>query len=418
MTAKYTGTVPSSLNDDFEQSRRIRETKNEIVVSWIYTILLAAVFVNAFFNEYIFRWIPFPTPPGILVWSAGGVMLLLLLLFHLQRTKHYQPSRKYIFLTIQTIIAIVAIALYGAAVLTTMVYYSVTASCIATVVIAGLRYSTRLVIFANLLTGVIYLLLGIYYPGEVIIPRFFLVAYSLFMIIISSVVVAYNVASLIRLHQESVWKERLQRFLAPELVQALTRRPEILAQQTEHKVASVVFTDIRGFTALSERLSPEEVVQFLNLYLEEMTNAIMEHQGMVDKYIGDAVMGVFGVPLPNEHHAKLAVQAALSMKMRLAKLNESLAQQNLPQLGLGVGVHTGELVVGAIGAPQRLDYTVIGDSVNVASRIEGLTRKYDVDILISDATQALLSDDLPTKEIGTTTVKNRTKPVTLWTPIM
>ena len=138
---------------------------------------------------------------------------------------------------------------------------------------------------------------------------------------------------------------------------------------------------------------------------------------MVDKYVGDSVMGVFGVPVANELHAILAVQAALDMQTRLTTLNRTLADHNLPQLSIGIGIHTGELVVGAIGAPHRLDYTVIGDTVNVTARIEGLTRRYGVSILVSDTTRAMLPEHVAVREVGITEVRNRVQPVILWMPI-
>ena len=133
-------------------------------------------------------------------------------------------------------------------------------------------------------------------------------------------------------------------------------------------------------------MEPEQVVEFLNEFLEEMTAAIMDHRGMVDKYIGDAVMGVFGVPAYADDHALRALQSAIDMRNRLNKLNVGLKDRGLPELSIGIGLHTGELLIGAIGSTRRLDYTVIGDTVNVASRIEGMTRSYPVEILMSDST--------------------------------
>jgi adenylate cyclase len=127
-------------------------------------------------------------------------------------------------------------------------------------------------------------------------------------------------------------------------------------------------------------------------------------------------MGVFGVPLHVEDHALRAARAALDMRDRLIQLNAQLRQQGLPEVSIGIGLHTGELLFGAIGSTRRLDYTVVGDTVNVASRIEGMTRSYPVEILLSDATRAAVGDAMPLYSIATVQVKNRTEPLRLWSP--
>ena len=163
-------------------------------------------------------------------------------------------------------------------------------------------------------------------------------------------------------------------------------------------------------------MSPEKVVEFLNDFLEEITGAILDHKGMLDKYIGDAVMGVFGVPYPSDDHALRALRAAIDMRDRLNGLNVNLKQKQLPELSVGIGLHTGDLLIGAIGSTRRLDYTVIGDTVNVASRIEGMTRNYPVEILVSDATSVALAGAVELYQIATVHVKNRVEPLTLWSP--
>ncbi len=137
---------------------------------------------------------------------------------------------------------------------------------------------------------------------------------------------------------------------------------------------------------------------------------------MLDKYIGDAVMGVFGVPVICSDHPQRALAAAIDMQQRLAALNRRLQQDGLPTLSIGIGLHTGELLIGAIGSKRRLDYTVIGDTVNVASRIEGMTRRFPVEILLSDSTRAAIGDDVTLFQIATVNVKNREEPITLWSP--
>jgi adenylate cyclase len=224
------------------------------------------------------------------------------------------------------------------------------------------------------------------------------------------------VSSLTRIHKDASIKENLARFLPPELVEKMMNEPDLLERKTEKRTATVIFTDIRGFTSFSEKMPPEKVLEFLNEFLEEMTEAIMGNKGMVDKYIGDSVMGVFGVPFYADDHAIRALRSAMDMQVRLARLNEDLKQKGLPFLSIGIGLHTGELLIGAIGSTRRLDYTVIGDTVNVASRIEGMTRSYPVEILLSESTRSFIGNEIKLYEIATVQVKNRLEPLTLWSP--
>ena len=158
--------------------------------------------------------------------------------------------------------------------------------------------------------------------------------------------------------------------------------------------ATILMADIRDFTGLSERMPPRQVVRVLNRYFTEMVEECMEHGGMIDKFIGDAIMVVFGAParLPPEHSARSAAKAALGMRRRLVDLNAAFSADGLPLLRIGIGIHTGEAIAGNIGAPQRLDYTLIGDSVNTAARIESATKEVGLDLLVSATTRALLGD--------------------------
>ena len=165
--------------------------------------------------------------------------------------------------------------------------------------------------------------------------------------------------------------------------------------------ATILMADIRGFTELSERMPPRQVVKVLNRYFTEMVEECMEQGGLIDKFIGDAIMVEFGAPvrLAPELSARAAARAALGMKRRLAALNDALRAESLPALKIGIGIHTGEAIAGNIGAPQRLDYTLIGDSVNTAARIESACKEVGRDLLISETTRTLLGDlaivDLP-----------------------
>lgn len=158
--------------------------------------------------------------------------------------------------------------------------------------------------------------------------------------------------------------------------------------------ATILMADIRGFTTLSEKMPPRQVVRMLNRYFTEMVEECMEHGGMIDKFIGDAIMVVFGAPVRQapEQSALSAARAALGMQRRLERLNEAFAADGLPTLHIGIGIHTGEAIAGNIGAPQRLDYTLIGDVVNTVARIEGACKDVGQDLLLSEATRLLLGE--------------------------
>jgi adenylate cyclase len=154
---------------------------------------------------------------------------------------------------------------------------------------------------------------------------------------------------------------------------------------------TILFCDIRGFTPMSEKLAPSQVVELLNLYLERMSRCITAEHGLVNKYIGDAIMAIFGAPLSQADHADAAFRAALKMRTAWAELNADLVAAGLPSIRIGIGIHTGPVVAGNIGSTSRMEYTVIGDTVNVASRIEGLCKELHHDLIITESTAMKLS---------------------------
>lgn len=161
--------------------------------------------------------------------------------------------------------------------------------------------------------------------------------------------------------------------------------------QGESREVTVLFCDIRSFTAMSEKLTAAEVVSFLNGYFSALGGCITRNNGIINKYIGDAIMAIFGAPLPSDHHAQDAFRAALEMRSALARLNRGYAAEGKPPVRFGIGLHTGPVFAGTIGTKERMEYTIIGDTVNTASRIESLCKQYAVDILISGSTARQLS---------------------------
>ena len=205
--------------------------------------------------------------------------------------------------------------------------------------------------------------------------------------------------------EEQRLRRTLDRYVAPSVAQEILNQPEDFTSLTVGRrfQAAVLFSDIRGFSRISYQLGATETVSLLNTYLDVMVDAILKHRGTIDKFIGDAVMAEFGAPISQgaDQDALGAVLAALTMRQALAKLRTTLHTQNLPPLYNGIGISYGELVVGNVGSVQRLEYTAIGDTVNVASRIEGLTKLLGTDILITQPCYDLVKDHIIAIDQGT-----------------
>ncbi len=210
----------------------------------------------------------------------------------------------------------------------------------------------------------------------------------------------------------------LSKYLSPTVTQNLIDSGiDPSAEVGTHKELTVLFSDIRGFTTMSEKMEPKKLVAILNEYLGKMTDIVFEHSGTLDKFIGDAVMAFWGAPLDDEKHAYNAVKTALHMIDALEKLNKGWTQAGLSKLKIGIGIHTGKVIVGNIGGAKRLDYTVIGDNVNTTSRLEGLTKEYQVDLVVSETTYNLLKDKFVFRPIDNVVAKGKTQALRLYEPL-
>jgi adenylate cyclase len=201
-------------------------------------------------------------------------------------------------------------------------------------------------------------------------------------------------------------------FISPEMVDQLIATQDINSLNKRANV-SILFSDIRGFTTLSEKLAPEEVVALLNPYLEAMTEVIYRHGGTVDKYEGDAIIAFFGEPVSYPDHALRAVRAAVDMRKALDELKQRWEKERTPRpnLEMGIGIHSGEVFVGLLGSAQRINYTVIGDAANLASRLQDLTKTYQWPILISESTQRQVQEEFEAEFVDSVLVKGKTEPV-------
>ncbi|MCX8252600.1 Putative Chase2 sensor protein (modular protein) [Beijerinckiaceae bacterium RH AL1] len=199
------------------------------------------------------------------------------------------------------------------------------------------------------------------------------------------------------------------RFVSPEVVEQLARDPSQLTLGGQQRELTVMFTDVRNFSAIAERMSAADLTRFMNSYLSPMTEIVLDHAGTVDKYIGDGIMAFWNAPLPDARHAENAARAALAMIDALPRLSLSGGSKPVAQLRCGIGLASGPCVVGNIGSQLRFDYTALGDDVNLASRLESLTKTYGLDILATDATRQL-SPGLAWLDVDTVVVMGRTTP--------
>ena len=203
-------------------------------------------------------------------------------------------------------------------------------------------------------------------------------------------------------------------YLSPVLLKKLMQEPERLALGGEKKELTIHFSDIRSFTSISEMMDPQKLTQFLNRYFTPMSDIVIKHQGMIDKYIGDAVMAFYNAPLDVKEHAACACRSALEMIDELEELNKVFKAEGLPEIAIGIGLNTAEVVVGNMGSAKRFNYTVIGDGVNLASRVEGLNKVYGTHILITEFTKACIGNEFLTRELERVKVKGKEEEVMLY----
>lgn len=213
--------------------------------------------------------------------------------------------------------------------------------------------------------------------------------------------------------QRKQLKSALSRYVSPSVVESILKDPSKLKLGGERRRMSVLFSDIRGFTTISEGISPEELVRILNIYLNRMTNIVFDQSGVLDKYIGDAVMAFWNAPFDQADHAVLAVRTAIIMQQTLEEMNRAKAFGNL-ELHIGIGVNTGDMIVGNVGGDARFDYTVIGDNVNLASRLEGVTKEYAVRIIATEATKKEIGDAFQVRRLDKVAVKGKKEPVLIY----
>jgi len=205
-------------------------------------------------------------------------------------------------------------------------------------------------------------------------------------------------------------------YIPPELVEELHRHPELCSMEGESRELTVLFSDIRNFTSIAESMPPPELSKLMNFYLTAMTEVIQKHRGTIDKYIGDAIMAFWGAPLTDPEHAAHALEAALEMQTVLHDLAPLAHSLGWPTLRMGIGLNAGTMVVGNMGSRFRRAYTVMGDAVNLASRMESLTKEYGTGIIVGEMIHAALPDFV-FRELDRVKVKGKDLPVSLYEPL-
>jgi adenylate cyclase len=214
--------------------------------------------------------------------------------------------------------------------------------------------------------------------------------------------------------QEKRMKTTLYRYMTPRVAEQVMALGDDALMIGERKDVSILFSDIRGYTSLTEKMEAADVVGLLNTYFETMVEAVFAYEGTLDKFIGDALMAVFGAPLPLENHAWMSVQSALDMRRRLREFNQRRQAATQPTIRVGIGISSGEVVSGNIGSQRRMDYTVIGDGVDISSRLEGATKAYGCDIIVSEYTYQFCHDRVWVRELDRVCVKGKTKPIRIY----
>ena len=280
-------------------------------------------------------------------------------------------------------------------------------------VLAGiLLYRFRIHIATILLAilAIVYIFFSIYTFDSGIIMNVLYPLLSIALVYIILVVIYYLTEEKSRKWITSVFGK----YVSPVVIENLIKNPDKINLGGEKRNITLFFSDIRGFTSISERLEPEELVHLLNEYLTEMTSIITKDQGLVDKYMGDGIMAFWGAPLDQIDHAKMACSSSLEMMDKLRELQKKWKKEDIPSFDIGIGLNSGDAIVGNMGSNSRFDYTAMGDNVNLASRLEGLNKMYGTNIIISENTYKIVKDKFESRKLDVVKVKGKKKPILIF----
>ncbi len=285
--------------------------------------------------------------------------------------------------------------------------------CVGVIFTILLMYSTAAV------SG---LALGIFFVALYLVDKYFWFGKGVWTFVALpciEVSVMFSVTNLYKYMTEEKEKKKVkgafQHYLSPEVIEQVLDNPEQLSLGGQRKDLTVFFSDVRGFTTISETLTPEKLSELMNEYFTPMTSIVLRSKGVLDKYIGDAIMAFWGAPLELENHADIAAQASIDMLYALDKLRAEFKQKGMPDIDIGIGLNSGPMSVGNMGSGERFTYTVMGDSVNLGSRLEGLTKEYGIKIMISEFTYARMTKaKFFTRDLDDIRVKGKNEPVKVY----
>ena len=260
---------------------------------------------------------------------------------------------------------------------------------------------------------------GTVYASYLVFHRYSLLGDASWAVITLTVVGFHAVFNrfILEFQQKQQIKKQFEHYLDPRMVKKLQQDPSLLKLGGETRYMTFMFCDIRGFTPISEQYkdNPAELTKLINRFLTRMTNVIIANGGTVDKFMGDCIMAFWNAPLKTADHQMLAVLTASQMQSELAMLNEQLTAENLPNIKVGIGINSGEALVGNMGSDQRFDYSVIGDPVNLAARLESASKTLGHTLIVGEATKKVIDDKFPFKFVDSITVKGKTEPVNVYT---
>ncbi len=281
---------------------------------------------------------------------------------------------------------------------------------LALIILSRFRFS--IIYIAILLGGYFYLPVYLFASKGVLLD----VTFNVFAIALIYIHI-YTVKFISEYLQKQQIKKQFGTYLSPAMVEKLQKNPELLALGGESRELSIMFTDVRGFTTISEHYGEDVqgLTKIMNRYMTAMTKRIIENDGTLDKYIGDAQMAFWNAPLDDPDHAKKAVRTALEMLKDLETFNEEIKSEGIPAFGMGLGINTATVVVGNMGSDQRFDYTCLGDGVNLAARLEGQSKPYGVKLVVGPQTANMVGDVYQVVELDLIAVKGKTEPARIYT---
>jgi len=407
--------VATTVLDDFERRRQARETANERIVCWVAAATLSSFIVSQLAtNAFVIRDLPADEQYLVVSWQvilATAVCLVahLAVVVVLAVRPAYDPWRKYALVVMR--VALMGFMCWaewfnrspGFGLLVPSLMFMMV------IVLAGLSFSRRAVLLAGCLSTLTYCTMTLLGPTWPLSVRACLLSVQGFAF--ATGITYHIVDGMLGMHRESVASEHLSRFFAPEMAARIAAEPEVAVRATESRV-TVLFADISGFTERSSSLTPQQVVDLLNAYFPPLVEIVFRHEGTLEKFIGDALVAIWGAPFVHADDADRAVAAAIDMQGGLGPLNARLAAAGQPPIAIHVGLCSGPAAAGYIGTERYVQYAVIGDTTNVASRICSAAGAGE--ILIADSTRALLTrPGILLEPLPPVAVKGKAEPLVL-----